>query len=802
MTDDRRRAGSTAPPPSSAEPSASETLPYAHTIAPASPPRASHPLAVPPAPVPVPQPSPPQPLALQQTEWQQPRSQHPPPPQPLALQQTEWQQQPFPHTPPQHTPLQHTPLHPHASHPHTPVQHTPYEVLELPRPSAVMPLGSVPPERGPGPQRAPELPYAPTVTPMQLHGSTLDIRPPSKRGTPAADGTLDLPASDRVDAAGSLDPGQKIGRFVIRSHLGEGGMGIVLAGHDPELGRPVAIKLVKPEVDRPAYRTRLLREAQALGRLEHPNVVRVYEVGSDRGRLFVAMELVDGVTLSEWLRARRRPWREVLEMFQQIGAGLAAVHRAGLIHRDFKPDNVLVDRDGRARVADFGLARLDPEQGVATARSPELAVSLTRSGVMLGTPGYMAPEQQYGGSVDTRADQYSFCVALREALAGNRTGKLDDASWGDVPYSLREVIARGLAYEAKDRFASMDALLLALRGRDRRRGTAFSVAVAVVAIAGGIATTMAVMSRVRGASTSAPAADPAGSGAGLPDNPTAPAGDRREVLEPPSPGDRGDAASPRPGGAPIADGRPSPSSSTNPGAGSGGPGVASGGPGAGSGGPGAASGSPGTGSGGPGAANAGGAGSGSAAALVPGPPVPGRPGVTRAARRPEAWPSDPGHLAVVRATIQDLGYDGFDPGITASEVEKLSGIEQVIGKVKLGMVERRAGRCATAVPLFTEARQALPPSNSEAAKWRARASIAQGLCALAAGHAEEGNQLAMSGWVHGNQDEVSFVMALAAYEKGEMQVAQGLFFSASLRPSPTVRAAVQTWLDRTGLVLP
>jgi len=441
MGDDRRRAGGSAPP--SAEPGPGDTLPYAQTIAPAAPPRASHPPAAASAPRPAPPPS--------------------------------------------------------------------------------MPAGSVPPrDSGPRAAPAPELPYAPTVTPMQLQGSTLDIRPASRRGTPAdggtpaEGGTLGVPAADRADPAPSLEPGRTLGRFVIRGQLGEGGMGVILAGHDPDLGRPVAIKLLKPEVDRPAYRARLLREAQALARLEHPNVVRVYEVGSERGRLFVAMELVDGVTLSQWLRDRPRPWREVIAMFEQIGAGLAAVHRAGLVHRDFKPDNVLVDRDGRARVADFGLARLDPERGVATARSPELAAALTRSGVMLGTPGYMAPEQQFGGTVDTRADQYSFCIALREALAGSRTAKLDDASWGGVPRTIRDAIARGLAYEAKERYASMDELLRALRGGDPRRATAISVAVAVVAIAAGIATTMAVMSRGRGG-PGGPGAPPAHApGAGAP----------------------------------------------------------------------------------------------------------------------------------------------------------------------------------------------------------------------------------------------------------------------------------------------
>jgi len=364
--------------------------------------------------------------------------------------------------------------------------HTPHAAAGLPR-------GSAPPAE----ER--ELPFAQTVTP-QLGGQTLDMLPPGRSAEkrrsrpvdPALDATLD--ASQGAPAPLSLEPGQRIGRFVIRKRLGEGGMGVVLAGHDANLGRAVAIKLVKAEVDRPAYRARLLREAQAMARLEHPNVVRVYEVGSDRGRLFVAMELVDGITLTTWLAGQRRPWREVVAMFAQIGAGLAAAHRAGLVHRDFKPDNVLIDRDGRACVADFGLARLDRSLAAAAAASPELAMSLTRSGMMMGTPGYMAPEQQGGSDVDARADQYSYCIALREALLGGRVVKLDRSTWRHVPAALRAIVERGLAFEPDARFPSMDELLGALRRVERRGGAVVSIAVAAVAIAAGIAATLLVMS--------------------------------------------------------------------------------------------------------------------------------------------------------------------------------------------------------------------------------------------------------------------------------------------------------------------
>ena len=294
--------------------------------------------------------------------------------------------------------------------------------------------------------------------------------------TPAnvADGaTLDMPPGGGAASSGALVAGTRLGRFVVRAQLGAGGMGVVFAGEDVELGRPVAIKVLRGDVDQPAFRDRLLREAQAMARLEHPNVVRVYEVGTDRGRLFVAMELVDGVTLTKWLQTPR-PWRELAAMFLQVGEGLVAVHRTGLVHRDFKPDNVLVDRAGRARVADFGLARVEDNS----------MPPLTRTGHVMGTPGYMAPEQQWGSDVDARADQYSFCVALREATKQST----------DVPKPVRAAIARGLAYEPDERFASVAELLVALRGSAALPGTrrwAIAGVAAVVLVGGAVAAIVA-----------------------------------------------------------------------------------------------------------------------------------------------------------------------------------------------------------------------------------------------------------------------------------------------------------------------
>ncbi len=304
----------------------------------------------------------------------------------------------------------------------------------------------------------------------------------------------------------------RLGRFRVLERLGEGGMGVVYAGHDDELDRRVAIKLLHVELgDDPEARARLRREAQALARLSHPNVVQIFEVGEHRGQRYVAMEYVPGQTLHTWLHAGPpRPWRSVLEVLVAAGRGLAAAHEVGLVHRDFKPGNVILAADGRARVLDFGLARSQgdvPGQGVlsaASAATSPLTSPLTLTGGVLGTPAYMAPEQFHGLRCDARSDQFSFCVALFEALYGLRpfagTSALELCGAVDreqrvpipagslVPAWLHAVVLRGLARAPEDRWPSMAALLHELtRDRDgqrrRRRLTAGIAALTSVALA-------------------------------------------------------------------------------------------------------------------------------------------------------------------------------------------------------------------------------------------------------------------------------------------------------------------------------
>lgn len=298
-----------------------------------------------------------------------------------------------------------------------------------------------------------------------------------------ADATGDGPAG----VAAPIAIGDKIGRFVVVEWLGAGGMGVVYGAFDPELERRVAIKVLRPEIAANAddVRERLLFEAKALARVSHPNVIAIYDVGARGNELFIAMEYVRGQTLAAWLRARPRSAREILDAFLDAGRGLSAAHARGVVHRDFKPSNVLIGADGRVRVTDFGLAH--GIEGRAASESPA-------SPSWAGTPEYMAPEQRRGATVDARTDQYSFCVALYEALEGALPGKpvtsrAKERAGSAVPARVRAALARGLAEDPSERFASMDGLVGALSVVPRSPLRRFAIAVAATAcvVVGGLA---------------------------------------------------------------------------------------------------------------------------------------------------------------------------------------------------------------------------------------------------------------------------------------------------------------------------
>ena len=278
-------------------------------------------------------------------------------------------------------------------------------------------------------------------------------------------------------------PPTTIGRFVLEKRLGAGAMGTVYRGRDADLDRAVAIKVLRGSTDERAAK-RLLREARGLARLDHPNVVTVYEVGRVNTRPYVAMEYVDGQTLQLWQAGQ--PFQAVVAAYLDAARGLAAVHSTGLVHRDFKPANVLVGDDGRVRVADFGLVR---DEGASNPQSAESVgaeavatspLDLTATGAVLGTPAYMSPEQLLGGVADRRSDQFAFCVALYEALSGERpfngedTGRLilhvrqGKVAITHLPRRLGHALRRGLSFRPDDRWPDMDALIDALSPRRRR----------------------------------------------------------------------------------------------------------------------------------------------------------------------------------------------------------------------------------------------------------------------------------------------------------------------------------------------
>ncbi len=311
-----------------------------------------------------------------------------------------------------------------------------------------------------------------------------------------------MPDSDK---SLSLAAGDKLSRYIVLAKLGEGAMGVVLAAYDPDLDRRIALKFLLPTLGKELSsvgKSRLLREAQAMAKLSHPNVVTIFDVGEFEGKVFIAIELIEGGTMGQWLAESPRSRREIISAYVQAGQGLCAAHRLGLIHRDFKPDHILVDNAGVVRVADFGLAGHLGERGAKPDSTAETggeqspgqldnspstpdSMELTAAGEMLGTPAYAAPEQLTGKEIDERADEFSFCVSLFEGLygyrpfAGNTVFDLIVATQGgkiaavpedtEVPAWVHRLLVRGLSCDPEDRYASFAELLDDLGGQPQER---------------------------------------------------------------------------------------------------------------------------------------------------------------------------------------------------------------------------------------------------------------------------------------------------------------------------------------------
>ncbi len=304
-----------------------------------------------------------------------------------------------------------------------------------------------------------------------------------------------------------LRRGSRVGHFEVRSELGRGGMGTVYEAYDERLDRTVALKVLHAETERRG-RMRLRREAEGLAKLSHPNVVQVYDVDRIDDRLCIVMERIEGRTLEHW-QSPRRPWRECLDAYVQAGRGLAEAHAKGLVHRDFKPSNCIIDDAGRVRVLDFGLVcepdsqHADPIHASRESLDlPELSPgeSLTRTGATVGTPAYMSLEQFQGQPASSVADQFSFCVSLYEALYGqhplewsNRYELALRLEQGevrppppdtDVPRRVWKVLERGLQREPTDRWPSMDPLLESLEAARRRRSRGWAWGLGVTGLLG------------------------------------------------------------------------------------------------------------------------------------------------------------------------------------------------------------------------------------------------------------------------------------------------------------------------------
>jgi tetratricopeptide (TPR) repeat protein len=373
------------------------------------------------------------------------------------------------------------------------------------------------------------VPQDPTVeTPRPGDMATSDTIAAGGRADPVAE---TLASGPGARTASELRPGDLIDRYVVEGVLGSGGMGVVYAAHDPELDRRIAVKLLHARAlgdssgGAGEAEARLMREAQAVAKISHPGVITVHDIGTwrppeaepgTRGQVFVAMELVDGWTLRGWIAETPRTTDAILAAFLAAARGLAAAHAAGVIHRDIKPDNILIGRDGRVRVTDFGMARsAGTRESEPAPKKPRpapavgLATELTQTGALLGTPAYMAPEQHRAETTNARTDQFSFCVALWEALYGRRpfagadleaiaravcAGELRAPPPGaKVPKRVERALRRGLSTDPAARWPSMTALIAALA--PPRARTRYLIAAAGVAVIAGGAVAFAIASR-------------------------------------------------------------------------------------------------------------------------------------------------------------------------------------------------------------------------------------------------------------------------------------------------------------------
>ncbi|MEO0812894.1 MAG: serine/threonine-protein kinase, partial [Myxococcota bacterium] len=343
------------------------------------------------------------------------------------------------------------------------------------------------------------------------------------------DDTLSVDGLDSARRVPRLEAGAHIGRYVILELLGEGGMGAVYSAFDPSLNRRVALKLLgivaQDSKAKEQAHARLQREAQALAQVRHPSVATVHDVGATPdGEFYIAMQFVEGEDLRHY--CKDRPWREIVEVYTRAASGLAACHREGLVHRDFKPSNVMVEENGRPVILDFGLARAIEESsgesdpgplpeemaervrqahktlGLSTSSNTLLSSHLTVNGALMGTPAYMSPEQLHGGPLGAQTDQYSFCAAMYEALYGVRPapGDFQSAPGRDnqrhneppkestVPRWYHRVLARGLDRDPEHRWDSMDELATQLRRdpsravRTRAMGVAALLAVVLIVL--------------------------------------------------------------------------------------------------------------------------------------------------------------------------------------------------------------------------------------------------------------------------------------------------------------------------------